>query len=829
MKFCKCIIALLVVFFLMAGLLACNNDYPGNSDSSTPVPAEKLILAANGISNYQIVYPEGAPDALVAAASKLKGSVETSGGVAINWVEDFFQEGGYDPRSDYEILIGNVNREESAGVSDGLRYDDYVIRVVNKKILITGGSDDAVIKAVDEFIASYCHEDGVYLLSDTNVMYRHKYACNSLTLLGQGIAKYEILCANDYYWDRANELRDTIFEKTGYHLNVVRRYTDGKPTIVLGTDAYSFDSLPTIVDGDWYWQQDKANLIVGGSDEAAVLTGIVNLIENISEISGDVTINEPNTVNSDWITSVDPTKPSETKPDVIFAVDGSQNAGKVISNKSSLLVMWDHKEWGFGPGEEHAPHFQENMPFIEYITVMNATGGWLERDLFENPSDPSVTDDYDFSELIAYCRNVLVQGAKPYIKTGMIPLKLSFRTTEEILNYVSGAFGQNKQEPYDYDLYFDYIAAIAQAMVDEFGLEEVQSWRWGVLTEFENSEWLDVGTPEATCVAYCKIYDYTVAALQSVIGKDIWVCAHSQTIETSYWNMRDFVKHCSAGTNYYTGETGSHISGLAISYYDITPEQMITSGKLLGETLAELRTYAESIGLYGLSYGTEEGRILSGMDGRQLSTRIVGHTYQAGFDASLLKQAIDYDIDYLMQWNMYANNSLNVMEGIKTVSYHVANRFHYMVGSSLLGSEKTYNNIRPNIECEIVASHNTETNTVYVMGYNFKREMLYDGTKVMRLKLDLPMFEGDVKVTRYVVDDDCNFFDEWYPNCQENGGYSVDSVPQFSNSFSPTVYEKYTHLIPARGVAELKDGVLTLDAELTGNAVVFYVIEACNE
>lgn len=534
------------------------------------------------------------------------------------------------------------------------------------------------------------------------------------------------------------------------------------------------------------------------------------------------------TKNNVICTSSDSAKLFETKPDVVFAVDGSQTGGKVITNKLGLMHLWHYKDWGFGPGEEHEPHFQENMPYFEYVASMHMTGGWLDRDLFKNPSDLSVTDDYEFSDLITFCRNALVQGVKPYVKTGMIPKKLSFRTIEEIQSANSQVYGQNLRAPYDYHLYFTYIAAIVQALVNEFGLEEVRSWRWGVLAEYESQDIFDVGTPEETCIAYCQIYDYTVAAIQSVLGENIWVGAHSATIDILYWDMRDFLRHCASGTNYYTGKVGSHLSGLAISYYDVTPEQACLTGLTMGESLAKLRAFAESIGLNGLSYGVEEGRILNGMDGKGLATRIVGHTYQAGFDASWFKQAIDYDIDYLMQWNLYAaHNSINVMEGIKTVSYHVADRFYHMVGSSLLGSEKTYNNIPSDIECEIVASHNAETNTVYVMGYKFKREMLYNGTDLMRLEMDLPMFEGKVKVTRYLVDDDCNFFDEWYPNCQDNGGWSVDAIPQFAPNFDPAEYEKYTHLIPVSEETDLTNGKLTLTTTLKGNAVVFYVIEAC--
>jgi hypothetical protein len=45
-----------------------------------------------------------------------------------------------------------------------------------------------------------------------------------------------------------------------------------------------------------------------------------------------------------------------------------------------------------------------------------------------------------------------------------------------------GGFGFNSKPAANWTVYASYIAALASAAVDKFGIAEVQSWWWGVLT-----------------------------------------------------------------------------------------------------------------------------------------------------------------------------------------------------------------------------------------------------------------------------------------------------------------------------------------------------------
>lgn len=86
--------------------------------------------------------------------------------------------------------------------------------------------------------------------------------------------------------------------------------------------------------------------------------------------------------------------------------------------------------------------------------------------------DASVLDDYDFTRLIENCRGILALGAKPHLKLGGVPVKFTS-------DYEYGGFGMNVYPPDNYNVYYNYIKATASALVDEFGRDEVLSWRFG--------------------------------------------------------------------------------------------------------------------------------------------------------------------------------------------------------------------------------------------------------------------------------------------------------------------------------------------------------------
>ncbi|MBQ7595847.1 MAG: hypothetical protein IJU45_04185, partial [Clostridia bacterium] len=348
--------------------------------------------------------------------------------------------------------------------------------------------------------------------------------------------------------------------------------------------------------------------------------------------------------------------------------------------------------------------------------------------------------------------------------------------------------------------------------------------------------------PAKSAEAYCKLYDYTVAALQDAIGENIFVGAHSMTVTEGLWDEAIFIKHCANGINFKTGKKGTRICYLSASFYDSEPGKY-TSGKTQPETIAYLKNTAESVGLNDLIYGIDEGRILcgnkSGSSSRELNLRIVGYTYQAAYDARLIKQGLESGLDYFSSWGFLSNG---LFKGNPTVSYHVAKQAAQFAGSRMAFCEKTRKGAHLKADISALSAFDESNNTLHIMGYNFKNKLNYKRNAELEFNVKVPQLDGKkVKVTTYVIDDDCNFFDEWVEDRKTYGigdsaftwspdDPSVDSTitltdPGARDIYFNQLYNKYkecSRLVPVEEEMRVADGRLTLKAELAPHGVVFF-------
>ena len=521
-----------------------------------------------------------------------------------------------------------------------------------------------------------------------------------------------------------------------------------------------------------------------------------------------------------------------------FTVDTSEK-GNTLPNVASNINIWSIEGNPFVDAK--ASENYNIFEFVDYIQFMQCSGGTEARDLFVDPTDTSTLTDYDFSLLINNCKGVLDLGAKPMLKLGSVPLKYSSKARTD------HGFGMNPYPPDDYNNYYNYIYALAEALVNEFGREEVLTWRFGVMTEYENADWFiaEDESPEASAEAYCKLYDYTVQALIDAIGEDVFVGAHSMTVTEGLWDEELFIRHCATGVNYKTGKQGTRLCYLSTSFYDSTPGEF-TDGYTLPESVDYLRTTAEKYGFDNLIYGVDEGRILcgttEGSTNDELLTRICGYTYQASYDARLYKQMFVNDINYFSSWG-YLSGGL--FSGNPTVSYHVAKLASEFKNSTLVSTKKATGFI-PGAEVDAVSAYDDTTKTLRIMAYNFKNKLKYKTDATIDFEISVPDFDGKkVKVTTYVINDDCNYFDEWiedrktYNITDDCFSWSPDD-PQIDSTvtlcdetarelYFNELYEKYAEcsvLKPQTNEITVTDGEIKLNITLDPHAVVFYEITA---
>ncbi|MFD0712670.1 discoidin domain-containing protein [Paenibacillus sp. GCM10027626] len=522
--------------------------------------------------------------------------------------------------------------------------------------------------------------------------------------------------------------------------------------------------------------------------------------------------------------------------------------GQTITNKFSDINAWDYEiDWTTKAEGRANSFFADQYPFVKNVQFMTATGGCYEgfpnchtnRDLFADPSDRTNLTDYDFSRLIGALHHVVDQGLKPHIKTGNIPIKLSE-------NPAIGVMEANLRPPSDYNQYYNYIKALADTLVAEFGLNEVKTWTWGVFTEYENPEWFDDGvSPETTKLAFFKIYDYTVAALEAAVGADnLTVGAHSMTVTEGLWDELEFIDHVAGvgpnGTNFKTGKKGTQIDFLTASFYDFKPGEKMNKGKSLIDTIGALRGRAVANGLTNLKYGIDEGRINSGPDSKALYSRIVAHSFQGSSDAKQFKEMVDWNIDWFAAWGL---STEGLWGGVTPVSTHIANLGYKMAGDQQLqgvvaGSAKDATN-----EIGGIGGYNAAQNTVHLMAYNHNNDMnSVTGEKPAITVRNIKPVSGDsVTVTQWIVDDTHgNFWPTWWQDKANRGitdaSYSWSKytmeVPRSLKQQADrdywysreAVYRNLSKLTPVTTTVPVVNNRVTFTPEMAHHGVVFYEI-----
>ncbi len=212
------------------------------ADETTEAPAPDISLIANGASEYKLVRSANASSRLTDAFAALRIAIRDKYGVTLQIMDDF-EKPGTDPasRHPYEILVGSTNREESSSALEGLGYNDSVIAVVGDRIVITGGNDDAVIRAIERFKEIYLTEGSISLAGNLRDVENADYPKPGVTLGGVPLSDHTIVYSSSYQ-SFAKELAHRLGMLTGARIEIVLD-RDPKPehTIEIGTSAFIKD------------------------------------------------------------------------------------------------------------------------------------------------------------------------------------------------------------------------------------------------------------------------------------------------------------------------------------------------------------------------------------------------------------------------------------------------------------------------------------------------------------------------------------------------------------------------------------------------------------
>ena len=249
---------------------------------------------------------------------------------------------------------------------------------------------------------------------------------------------------------------------------------------------------------------------------------------------------------------------------VSVTVDASKWLGKLEHNWN--YVGYDECNYTHSPGgiELISKLGKLEKPYYLRAHHMLCTGNchgfykWGSTNVYTE--DENGKPVYDFSVINKMCDIWLANNCKPFFEIGFMPMELSDIDLAAVNPW--GRYSEYKKRgwnrpPKDYDKWYDLIHALTTNLVRRYGEKELESWYFEMWNEPDIIYW--TGTHEE----FCKLYDYTEAAIHDVMPTARFggpaTCGAMSYDSNAANFLRDFLRHTKSGTNYKSGKTGTRL------------------------------------------------------------------------------------------------------------------------------------------------------------------------------------------------------------------------------------------------------------------------------
>ena len=280
----RILICMMVAVLLMFGCGCVKTDDPITETtavtSASIAETEPPVIVANitmsQLADYTVIRPDEASEDIVQAGVKLRQSLIENLNVSLNLKSDLHSETVPGLRiGEFEILIGNCDRDESREFLADMKVNDYGYAMVGKKLVIAGGSDEATLKALNQFIVDVIRnrkaENELFFDGTVSLLNRGEYEIDTFSLQEIDISEYTVIYPNrnETCEGLANELVNRIAQKSGFALAV--KSDKGKASgkeILIGTTnrtecAYTSKTLES---GSYLLGADNNYICARGAD-----------------------------------------------------------------------------------------------------------------------------------------------------------------------------------------------------------------------------------------------------------------------------------------------------------------------------------------------------------------------------------------------------------------------------------------------------------------------------------------------------------------------------------------------------------------------------------
>ncbi len=284
MKKYRCLALLLILCLFCT---ACEKSLAPETESTTESESiaenEDVIPDALSVfAEYQIVRPDIQHDWEVSSGIQIRKWFSDHG-LDLMLTTDWVDRDKTIPTDTKEILIGGTNRPESEKYADALLYGDYVCAKIGNRYVMTGGSADSTIAAVDWFIDNVLSGDGTYTTGeDFEYLYTTDYPLAEMTVGGTSIAEMTIQypTENAELSGAASWLQEYLLDNAGVQLEIKDYRTAGHHP----ENAFLF---VTEDDADGYkigMDAEKNDLCICASDATNASVGLRALYEALDTL-----------------------------------------------------------------------------------------------------------------------------------------------------------------------------------------------------------------------------------------------------------------------------------------------------------------------------------------------------------------------------------------------------------------------------------------------------------------------------------------------------------------------------------------------------------------
>jgi hypothetical protein len=159
-------IALLLCAAILLGCLPTGCTQP----EPEPEPTPTVTLIGEGAPTYTIIRRELDPErTMIDLAVGLTNALKEATGTKLPLSTDYVNRGETAPTDTLEILVGPTNRQESLDAMASLGENEYVVKLVNNRLVILGQSDNATAAAMQAFLTDvlgYDQAAGTYAVTE---------------------------------------------------------------------------------------------------------------------------------------------------------------------------------------------------------------------------------------------------------------------------------------------------------------------------------------------------------------------------------------------------------------------------------------------------------------------------------------------------------------------------------------------------------------------------------------------------------------------------------------------------------------------------------------